>query len=440
MSTQRMAAASAAVVASAFVWGEGALAQANPAITLVPGLNEVQRPTAVAIDTLCPQLATIPRSTGQDRLFTTCSAMRGLARTRPDEIPSTMQAAAPEEMHAQGRVATSEIGRNAISGRLLALRAGGRGVLLAGSGTDLLAAFITDMGRGGGAAADGELGGPWGAFLNLNYNAGDRGSTRRENGFDFDDWGLTGGVDYRFTDELAAGVALSWSQTEVDFSRDAGDVESDNWGISAYGSYSRDSWYVDGQFGYGQLDYDTKRNIVLPALGINTEARGSTDGEQWTASVGAGYEIQRNQLTVTPYGRIGYLNLKVDSFTEREPNAGLGLDVDSRTTRSLQSALGVRVSTPISTPHGVFTPYAALEWNHEFQNDSRSLVAKYTNDPFNTFFVIPSERPDRNFFTLSLGVGTTLPHGLSAFATLDTVLGLDETNVYAFTAGVRGEF
>ncbi len=444
MNTNGMKVGKAAVVAaSACAWAGAAFGQASPVLSAVPGLNEVQRPTAVAIDTLCPQLAPLNRTEGQDRLFTTCSAMRGLARTTPSLVPGTMQAAAAEEMHAQGRVATTTVARNAIYGRLLALRAGGRGLLFSGPAPDpqgRALAAAEGVRRGGGAAADGIAAGPWGGFLNVNYNTGDRDDTSREDGFDFDDYGLTGGVDYRFSDQLAAGVALSWSRTDVDFSRDAGDVESDNWGLTAYAAYNIGDWYVDAQLGYAWLDYETRRNIVLPALGINTAARGDTNGQQWSATVGAGYDLRMNRLTVTPYGRVDYLNLEVDDFTEREPNAGLGLDIGSRTTRSLQSALGARLSTEVSTGYGVFVPYAALEWNHEFKNDSRSLVAKYTHDPFNTFFVIPTENPDRNFFTLAVGVSTQMPGGLSAFAALDSVLGMEDTTAYALTVGVRGEF
>jgi len=437
------------VAATAWAWGcaGAAFAQVSPVLVTVPGLNALQLPTARAIDILCPQLASRSLTSGEQQLFTSCSAMRAsVSSSTPAEVAFAVQATAAEEMHAQGRVATSAVGRNAIYGRLLALRGGGRGFLLTGSGFDegdrfgTAADALPDRARGGGAAGDDALAGRWGGFLNANYNTGDRDGTEREDGFEFNDYGLTGGLDYRFSDALAVGVALSWSQTDVDFSRDAGDVESANWGLSAYASYTIGDWYVDGHVGFSRLDYDTRRNIVVPALGFNTAARGSTEGDQWTATVGAGYDLRLRNLTVTPYGRVDYLHLDVDGFTEREPSAGLGLDIGSRTTRSLQSAVGARLSTPLSTARGVFTPYAAVEWNHEFQNDSRSLVAKFTHDPFNTFFAIPTERPDRNFFTVSLGVATVFAGGMSAFANLDSVVGLEDTESYAFTVGVRGEF
>ncbi|MCB1889710.1 MAG: hypothetical protein KDH20_19035, partial [Rhodocyclaceae bacterium] len=68
------------------------------------------------------------------------------------------------------------------------------------------------------------------------------------------------------------------------------------------------------------------------------------------------------------------------------------------------------------------------------------LVAQYANDPFNVSFTIPTDSPDRDYFTLSLGASAVMPHGFAAFINLDTALGLADTNSYAITLGGRMEF
>lgn len=452
MRNQLISHGTGAVLFAAFTYCGPTFAQVpgpSPAAGVVsgqPGLTETQRATAVAIETFCPFLPT-PNVSGSatERLSASCTAM--VVNASSSETPGALQAIASEELFAPGRVATSSTGGNAISGRLLALRSGGRGLMLAGStvtidGIQYAAADLLPVGtRGGGAAADSSFGGRWGGFINAHYNTGDRDDSALEDSFDFDDYGLTAGVDYRISDALVAGVALSWSDTEVDFDRNLGSVDTDTWGLTGYGSYTHGPWYVDAQLAYASLDFDSRRNIVVAApIGFNTAAKGSTDGDQWSASVGAGYNMSHGDITVTPYGRLDYLRLKVDGFTESEPAAGLGLDIGDQTTKSLQTAIGARVSKAISTTSGVLTPYATLEWNHEYQNDRRTLVAKYTADPFNTFFAIPTEDPDRNFFTLGLGVVAVYPNGLSAFANVDAVLGLEKTDSYAFTIGLRSEF
>ena len=103
-------------------------------------------------------------------------------------------------------------------------------------------------------------------------------------------------------------------------------------------------------------------------------------------------------------------------------------------------ALGARVSTVVSTTFGVLTPYAAAEWNHEFRDNSRNIVAVYTFDPFRTFFAIPTDGPDRDFYTLSLGVSAQFARGISGFVNVDSVQGLSRVTNTGVAVGLRAEF
>ncbi|MCB1889169.1 MAG: autotransporter outer membrane beta-barrel domain-containing protein [Rhodocyclaceae bacterium] len=444
----------------------GALAQALPGpspieglLSGLPGLTAVQRSAGGVTESICPFLATPDGlGSGEARLSDTCtrlvvSALSGgggfdLGLTTA-QLAAALQAVAPEEMTATGRLAVEGSLSNPVNGRLLALRAGGRGMLLANSGftvdgKTLSLAQMLPAGSTGGAAGEGEFGGRWGGFINANYNTGDRDRTANEDAFDFTDSGLTAGVDYRFMDGLVGGVALSWSKTDADFDANLGSVESDNFGVSLYMSYATDTWYVDGRLGLAKVDFDTERRILVTsntaAEGIDTTARGSTEADQISFNSGGGYNFHLAGMTLTPYGRLDYLKLEVDGFTEREAKEGMGLAVSDHDTESLQSAIGGRIATTISTGAAVITPYAGLEWNHEFQNDEDSLVAQYANDPFNVSFTIPTDSPDRDYFTLSLGASAVMPHGFAAFINLDTALGLADTNSYAITLGGRMEF
>ena len=432
---------------------------AEGVLTGLPGLNQVQAAAAGVTETICPFL-TAPDALGspEARLSDTCTRLVVSALANGSDfdlglttaqLAAALQAVAPEEMTAAGRIAVEGSLSNPVNGRLLALRAGGRGLLLAGSGFTidgkaLSLAQLLPAGSRGGSAGDGEFGGRWGGFINANYNSGDRDASRNEDAFDFSDAGLTAGIDYRFMDGLVGGVALSWSKTDADFDANLGTVESDNFGVSLYMSYATDTWYVDGRLALSKIDFDTERRIVVAsntaAEGIDTTAFGSTDGDQVSFNAGGGYNFELAGMTVTPYGRLDYLKLDVDGFTEREDKEGMGLAIDDHDTESLQSAIGGRVARTYSTASGVFTPYAGIEWNHEFQNDETSLVARYANDPFNQSFTITTDDPDRDYFTLSLGASAVFPHGVAAFVNFDTALGLADTRSYAFTLGGRVEF
>ena len=129
-----------------------------------------------------------------------------------------------------------------------------------------------------------------GAFFNALGFFGDTNLRGEEIGYDFHGGGVTAGVDYRFTDELVAGVAFGWTHAESDFDTSGGgNVDQDGYSGSLYGSYFGESFYVDGIFTYTYIDYDWKRAIQYP--GFSTNANGSPHANQYALSGGLGYEF-----------------------------------------------------------------------------------------------------------------------------------------------------
>jgi uncharacterized protein YhjY with autotransporter beta-barrel domain len=244
-----------------------------------------------------------------------------------------------------------------------------------------------------------------------------------------------------------AGRIYALTDADIDFG--LGDVDSRSYGVSLYGTYYVGGLYVDLHGSFNWNTYDTTRRIFYTAgpeasgtatgLVVDRRARGDTDGHQYTVNLGAGYDFRRGPWTLTPYGRLEYLNLHIDGYTERGAQ-GLDLTIRSQRVESLQSALGGRVAYAISTPVGVVVPQAHAEWRHEFQNDARSITANYTHDPFDTFFAIPTDRPDRDYAALGAGVSGVFRRGVAAFLSYETILGLRDVSHHSFTGGVRVEF
>lgn len=444
------------------------LAAGRPAwadLNKVPGLTVVQAPVAAAIQKVCPALGGLvdrqAATAQQIQLFSACGKMVQTSNVQQGgkdsslnlgldeaQLGAALQGIAPEELSAQGYRAMSG-SRNAVNGRLLALRGGAHGFLVSSnrSGNESAATGLAhgpaDSPRGG-AAGSTPLAGPWGGFVNANYNQGDRDRTDYENAYDFRNAGVTVGADYRVTERLVFGGAVSRDSSSSDFEAATGNVEARANGLMLYGSYNANAAYVEGHLSHSRIDYDSERRIVVssltPVAGINTSARGGTQGTQNTAALGTGYEAKFGKSTLIPFLRVEYLRNDIDAFTETEDSSSLGFDVMEQSVESLQSSLGLRYSFTHSAPAGVWVPYVGLEWSHEFRNDSRNIVAKYTHDPFNNFFAIPTQKPDRDFATLSLGVSAQFPGGLSGFVNLDSVQGLRDTSNTGLTLGLRQEF
>jgi outer membrane autotransporter protein len=465
--SRRVVVAIAAGLAVLAGFSEAAFGQGN--LATLPGLTPLQQPTATAVNAACVQFAPAgyvpnPGGTPAERLFYSCRVMvqtaNQLAGSQPDaaslnisnaELRTGVQAVSAVQMNAQKQMSVEAAKMNLLGARLLDIRGGARGFMVSRNGQEVQPAGGSlaqvkslEGATGGAAAADDALGGRWGGFFNVGYSWGNVDQTDVWDAYKYRSVNLIAGADYRVSDSLVLGGAISYSDTRSDYDQSLGNVKAATTGVAGYGTYYIDSWYVDGFLAYGFIDYDSTRNIYIRSNSgippINTSATAKPKGNQWSASIGVGRNFEAGSLTVTPTARLGYIWVKNKSFSEDEPNNGLGLAVDARTIRSLQSALGGRLSTNVSTSVGVFGPYLSAQWLHEFENDSPSIISKYVNDPFNTFFAIPTGSPTRDYAVLIAGTSATFPNNLSGFLQFSAAVGLQNESNYGVVLGIRKQF
>jgi outer membrane autotransporter protein len=185
--------------------------------------------------------------------------------------------------------------------------------------------------------------------------------------------------------------------------------------------------------------YDPAPNAVPGGEAVDRTATADPDGWQFTVNAGAGYDFRLGATTLTPYGRVEYLNLHIDGYTEQGAS-GLDLKVRSQNAESLLTVLGGRIAHAFSTPFAVLAPHFRAEWRHEYLNNERSITAQFVNDPLNTLFTIPTDNPDRDYFAIGSGIAATFGKGVAAFFDFETILGLRDVTSHNFTAGVRLEF
>jgi outer membrane autotransporter protein len=443
------------------------------------GQTQLQQDTGDAVQITCGGFLNQPGALPSEiPLFATCGAMVHTANDllnngqpttlnlglTEDELAVSLQQIATEEFAATESMAT-EINVNQAGNvltRLVELRSSVRGFSLAGldypGKTRTFAEdsldFYPAAGQRGGAAGGDEPGGRLGAFINGSYSTGDRDDTVWTNEFDFDTYGLTGGIDYRFTDNLVFGVALSYHDVDADFDDkptvSGGSVDADGWGGFLYGTWYSDRFYVDGLAGYAKTDYDTKRKIFIPnnnasnpliSGNIDETAKGSPDSDDYTLGVGAGYRLGQGALSYGPYARVTYYEVDIDDYQEKGAEAsGLNLKVDGQNWESLTSVLGAQVSYAFSQSFGVLVPQGQVGWVHEFENDSEEFSAVYVDDPRQNQLRAETNDPDRDYFELGLGVSAVFKRGTQAFVYYDTVLGFDDVTDHIFTVGGRMEF
>jgi outer membrane lipase/esterase len=468
--------AALALVGAVFAGAAQAQLTVQPAATSlpqVPGLNVAQSSMAGSIATVCPTLAAPlnqPLISGDTadlrnvctRMVQTANGIVGAGATTNSygltagQLGNALQQITGDELVApREQLSNVQAGQtSAISGRLAALRLGG------GAASTRLGAAPTPQRQryamagaftpSASAGASDVLSSPWSGFLNGSGNWGDQDATATAEGFDFNSGSLTAGVDYRLNDNLIIGVAAGYGRFDADFDATANSasgqgIESDNGLLSLYGTYYvGERLYFDAILTGALARYDSTRRVVIPSQTAqpseNRTATGDFDATQLSLSLGGGYQYPIGASLVTPYVRAAYQRTDVDDFAETGAS-GLNLTFASHEVTSLTSAIGAQVSHAISTEFGVLAPFVTGEWIHEFRNDESGISAKYAADPTElSRFTVRFDSPDRNYFNLGAGLAVTLPMGWSAFASYDTLLGLDDVSSHTVTLGARLEF
>ncbi len=346
---------------------------------------------------------------------------------------------------------------SSVGGRLFALRGGEKGLNMQGLdflvGQERLSVgkltnFLTDGGE--------EIPGIFdklGIFLNGEIGFGDKDETIREKGFHFNTYEITGGVDYRFTDDIIVGAAIGYVRTEIGIDTSGGNPDADGVTFALYGNYYiKDNFYVDGIVSMGINDFNTSRKIryTIPdnvnggTESVNQEMDGDTDALMKSFSIGSGYDFNYKAFTFGPYGRVTYTRIDIEGYKEHAsapgaPGSEWRLHVESQDIDSVTTAFGCQGSYPISTRWAVLTPQARVEWMHEYSSKSRKIHASFVEDSTNTTFFARTDDPDRDFLNWGIGISAVFTNGKTAFVDYERTVGLDDWTSNNITFGFRWE-
>jgi outer membrane autotransporter protein len=117
------------------------------------------------------------------------------------------------------------------------------------------------------------------------------------------------------------------------------------------------------------------------------------------------------------------------------------LAFDKRTQDSLIGSLGARAGVAFTNRFAVLTPQLDLQWLHEFRNDQQILTARFAEDlrPNPTRLNFLTQPPDRDSYTARLSIAAIFTDGLSAFATVEMLLGHEFQDRFGASLGVRWE-
>lgn len=441
----------------------GAAAPAAPTLadaTLKP--NELSM--AKNLDDMCARLSELNQtsqgnlSAGQLDLLARCNGIIF-------DPNAASRAAALEELGAQDinairtqALTFSQTQYQGVMDRLLALRAGERGVSVAGlnlsvGGKVIPAEQIAQSLQrllGGGASSDadepgGLLSSKLGIWLRGNYGLGEKDASAADAGFESDQWGFTGGIDYRFGQSAVAGISLGYGTADLSFKPiGQGNLDSTTMNASLYGSAYLGNFYFDGVFNYGDTDYDARRRILYTEGGtpIDRTATGSTSGDALSGGVSVGYDFVFGGFTLSPTVGYFYVDTNIDSFGEQGAG-GLNLLYAEQHYESSTGNAGLRLSYVWNVSGAVIVPHLRATYVREFEDATEVFGVRFADDPFansanpTPAIIVQTQEPDDSYFRLAAGVSAQFPYDISGYFEYQRLESLQFMSFQDFTIGLR---
>jgi len=288
----------------------------------------------------------------------------------------------------------------------------------------------------GGAAGDGGLVSPWGAFVNGNISLGKSKDTSSRPSYDQDGYGLTFGLDYRFSDTVVLGAAAGVSKSDTDFTSMQGHQDAQSISLISFGNYYPvDNLYVDGFAMWTEGDMDINRRVDVAM--VKQDLASDTKSRQLTAATSVGYEFNYQSWQSTVYGRLQYSDLDIEGYTET--GGSMALTVKEQNTNSFTSAMGARINHTFSWNRGVIIPSIDLEYVKE-NNKKYNISNNFANAATAGNFSISADESDTEYMSLGTSLTAVFGGGQSAFIRYERLLLQDRYDFSSYALGLRAEF
>ena len=263
----------------------------------------------------------------------------------------------------------------------------------------------------------------WGDWVNVNDDNGVKG-------YNFTTGGVSVGVDYRITDNLAIGLFGTYAHTWT--SLNPGSIDANTGLGGLYVTYWNQGFYINGAVFGGYNSYDTSRGELT-----NTEANGSTSGYEVSTFVDTGYDFHFGNLSFGPVFAAQYTNVHVDGFTEQ--GSFLPLNIHSDSEESWRTDLGVRASYDWHVGNIIVIPSLWAAWEHEYKYSSLPITVSSVEFPGESVTVFgPHEGHDSAI--INAGVGTQWTPRISTYVGYQGQLGRDNYDANGVTGTISFAF
>jgi outer membrane autotransporter protein len=353
----------------------------------------------------------LDRAATNGQMTTVINAVTGLTAAQADDAYKQMSGEAYADVGSVS-VYAGQMFMGTLGQQIAQARGGGSASLSSGSRVNLAALGAPVFGDGEtGASAGTPLRGPWNAWMSGVGVTGKVDGDANSSTLNYSGGGAAMGIDRQFGPDTIAGIAGGYSNTNISTQGVSSSGTVNSYQGALYGSYNPSAYYLQGLAGYAYNDNTMTRTISFP--GVSSTANGSTSSNQFLGAVETGYAFPVAKATsLTPFAGLQGTTANQASFTETGAGT-LNLTVDSQTTNSVRSILGVQVDHDVNI--GLASPIALLAragWAHEYASTARPMTASFAGAP-GAGFTVDGAQMARDSAVVAFGAVTKLTQALS---------------------------
>lgn len=174
--------------------------------------------------------------------------------------------------------------------------------------------------------------------------------------------GFLSGVDVGFASGWRLGVVGGYSQTDIDAKGRYASATSDNWHLGVYGG---NQWGPIGlRAGLVQTWHSIDSSRSVSYTGFSDSLDADYDARSFQAFGELGYRIDMAAASFEPFANLSHVRLHTDGFTEK--GGAAALSVNSETTNTTFTTLGLRASAPVQLGATTANLKGTLGWRHAY--------------------------------------------------------------------------
>ncbi len=271
-----------------------------------------------------------------------------------------------------------------------------------------------------------KLDGLWAKGYGSYLNQGTRGGIAGYNAWNA---GTALGIDRRFTDAVTLGISGGYAYGNVNSDANNAQTTINSAQTTLYGGYQdqKRPFFIDTAVSFAYNWYAGRRNINVGNVIMRT-ANGSYDGQQYGAYLGGGYQFKfADAIEVTPLVSLQYNNLHINSYNETGAGA-LNVNAGTQNYNQLQSGLGGRIATTLSSQWGKVTPELHSKWLYDFFGDPFAVTSNFNGG--GAAFGSNGAKPAVNSFNVGGELKLDLRDEIAIIGKVDTQLRAGFSGVY----------